>query len=283
MTMSHASLTSSEDEGTTDTPCKEVWENTTVSTPEGLVLCIVPSDEELTQQLKSIGGYNKHYVAVTPEEAVNFEPILPGWDGAATTRPTQPSSNRRCRRYRRGHPSFRKRRRHWKRSSGLEKLGWEDDNDEMEKTQSERSDRSSNKRMALRENDLKRTKRSSPDGVRESTKVGCVKKGDPINNLKQMCDRCQRRTTLTADRFPRYINEVTCESTTGTPSDGTAFCKPSFIGKCAQGYLLIDLLKRTDKYTEASPPSGIYFKAFKQIWVPYTHKIRSCCECRSSL
>lgn len=293
--MSHAYSTDSEDrsnrnedQGTSKNPCKEVWENMTVSTPEGLVFCMVPSDEELTVQLKNVGGYNKHYVAVTPEEAVNFEPILPGWDGAATTKPTKPSSTRRCRRYRKRHPSFRKRRGNWKRSAGLEKLGWEDEKDdpEIENIQTKRNDKSAYRRMALREqddNDLQRSKRSLEEGVRESIKVGCVSKGDEIrgSRFKQMCDRCQRRTELTADRFPRYINEVTCESASGSPSDKTSQCKPSF-GVCAQGYLLIDLLMRTDQYTDVSPPSGMYFKALKQIWVPYTHKIRSCCECRSS-
>lgn len=60
-------------------PCFNTRVNKTVITSNGeKVLCLVPSEAELVKYLyKESGGFNKHYVAVTEEEAEeNFEDPL---------------------------------------------------------------------------------------------------------------------------------------------------------------------------------------------------------------
>ena len=105
----------------TGNPCHGVYENTTVVTTQGNIFCIVPSEEELMEQLKSVGGYNKHYVAVTEEEAKNFENILP-WDGAATTQTLHQHGN---------HPVFRSRRYRSKKKSHPKAFLLKEDEDNL--------------------------------------------------------------------------------------------------------------------------------------------------------
>lgn len=51
-------------------PCFNTTVNHTVTTPEGeKVLCLVPSEKELMKDLEAFGGFNRHYVAVTMEQA----------------------------------------------------------------------------------------------------------------------------------------------------------------------------------------------------------------------
>lgn len=266
-------------------PCHEIYENTTISTPHGKILCVVPSEDELAEQLKSVGGYNKHYVARTQKEVdENFQNLLP-WDGAATT----------LKQVHHGHPSVRpmqrpnKKRPKTKRSlSKRFTSSWEnvhktfvDEENSLSIAFADEDD--GNKRSLPREPRMKRS--HHPSGIVSSSKIGCVSKGQTVGRqkLKQMCDICQRSSELDIDRFPRYINELTCETANGSPSqDGNSCSYHSYrIGTCVQSSMTIDLLRRTDKYTVISPPpSGDYFMAYKQIWKPYTQEIRSCCQCR---
>lgn len=61
-------------------PCANTKVNQTVITPQGdKVLCLVPSEGELKEELQAIGGFNRHYVAVSLEQAaLDFEnPLEP--------------------------------------------------------------------------------------------------------------------------------------------------------------------------------------------------------------
>lgn len=61
-------------------PCANTKINQTVITPQGdKVLCLVPSEDELKEELQAIGGFNRHYVAVSLEQAaLDFEnPLAP--------------------------------------------------------------------------------------------------------------------------------------------------------------------------------------------------------------
>lgn len=54
-------------------PCFNTTENHTVITPEGeKVLCLVPSEDDLMRDLEAIGGFNRHYVAVTKEDIEKY-------------------------------------------------------------------------------------------------------------------------------------------------------------------------------------------------------------------
>jgi len=61
--------------GTSAHPCANTTVNQTVITPQGdKVLCLVPSENELNEKLQAIGGFNRHYVAVSSEQAtLDFE------------------------------------------------------------------------------------------------------------------------------------------------------------------------------------------------------------------
>lgn len=51
-------------------PCFNTTVNKTVTTPQGQkILCLVPTEDDLIKIIKESGGFNKHYVAVTAEEA----------------------------------------------------------------------------------------------------------------------------------------------------------------------------------------------------------------------
>ena len=61
--------------GTAAHPCANTTVNQTVITPQGdKVLCLVPSENELKEKLQALGGFNRHYVAVSLEQAaLDFE------------------------------------------------------------------------------------------------------------------------------------------------------------------------------------------------------------------
>lgn len=61
-------------------PCDNVENNTVVHTPTGDVVCRLPSNEKLKQKLDIVGGYNRHYVSSSVDEAkVNFKNLFEGY------------------------------------------------------------------------------------------------------------------------------------------------------------------------------------------------------------
>ncbi|XP_032220683.2 uncharacterized protein LOC116603499 [Nematostella vectensis] len=249
-----------------DHPCYETWENVTVPTPNGLVFCSVPSDHQLEEKLKTVGGYNRHYVAITEAEAQNFENLL-------TPKPTPtPAPNT----HRTGHPVFR--RRPWYNGKKRSAASWEEDDKEDAVTKVLKGDDEvdvSNAEISKRA--------EATEGIISSKKISCITRGQESKfpGYKHLCDVCQRQSELSIGRFPRYLNEITCESASGSgPVSGVSSCHIG-IGKCFQGYMLIDLLSRTEKYEPLEPSPVAGATAYVQVWEPYTQKIRSCCDCRS--
>ncbi|XP_032237638.1 uncharacterized protein LOC5512281 isoform X2 [Nematostella vectensis] len=54
-------------------PCASTVKNHTVTTKDGKkIQCVVPDEKTLLNKLERIGGYNRHYVAVTLEEAEKY-------------------------------------------------------------------------------------------------------------------------------------------------------------------------------------------------------------------
>ena len=75
------------------------------------------------------------------------------------------------------------------------------------------------------------------------------------------CNACPVVTDLGPDKFPRYINEVICETE-------FTLCGPQGNGYCETASLNQQLLM-----WECDPATG------QEKLVPFTQEIRSCCEC----
>ena len=214
-------------------PCDGSVNNGTIPTGKYLILCIVPTEEELREQLKDIGGLNRHYAAVTKKEADNFTNLLPG--------PQPPIPD------------------------GEEKpflIIWSHLTSAL----------SRNRKAVSRDADLE-------NNIVNSKKVGCVYRGGRTEfGMIRLCTECQRVSKLSPDRFPRYINEVACDEEIPSRHKGKLCCKKNQ-GRCIQRFILSDFLVSTENYVEVPSPNPEKFsKAFKQVWEPYTQKIRSCCE-----
>ncbi len=216
-------------------PCKGSMTNGTILAGTSLILCMVPTEEELKEQLKDIGGLNKHYAAVTKEEADKFASLLP---------PPPPTSPRK---EAKPFPII------W--SHLLSAV-------------------SRNKRAVSRDTDLE-------NNIVSSKKTRCINRGDRTElGMIRLCSECQRISRLSSDRFPRYINEVSCSDEIPSLKEDTLCCDNNQ-GMCIQRFLLIDFLVKTENYVEVPSPNPDKFpKAYKQVWKPYTQRIRSCCECQ---
>lgn len=79
--------------------------------------------------------------------------------------------------------------------------------------------------------------------------------------MLRMCSACPAVTFLGHDKFPSYINEVTC---------GQGTCSFGVIGMCQNAVMHQQFLKKTGR---CDPNTG-----YEEI-VPYTQAIRVCCEC----
>lgn len=219
-------------------PCKASVTNITVPTGNSVTLCMVPTEEELREQLKKIGGLNRYYAAVTKEEADEFVSLLP------SPRPTSP-----------------------REKAVPFPIIW-----------SHLSSAVSRNRRAVS------LRTDQENNIVSSKKTRCIHRGDRTElGMVRLCSECQRISRLSSDRFPRYINEVACsdEIPTGRGlEEDDLFCNKNK-GMCIQRFLLIDFLVRTENYVEVPSPDPERFpRAFKQVWEPYTQKIRSCCECQ---
>ena len=225
-------------------PCQGAVENITVPTENGLVLCMVPTDKDLIRKLKDIGSFNKHYVAVTEEEANDFENLLPteSANKEVTTFPIIWSQRKDT-------------------ISSVFSGSWIRRRDDKPESETQASEEGEN--------------------IVNSVKTRCVKRGSRTEkNMIRLCTECQRISELSFDRFPRYINEITCDIEGLDLQRESLFCERNQ-GLCFQRYLLIDLLMMTDNYVEVTSPNpDMFFKAYEQIWEPYTQKIRTCCECQ---
>ena len=228
-------------------PCNESISNDSNLGGKKLILCMVPTEEELREQLKSIGGLNKYYAAVTEREAENFTNLLPG--------PQPPVTN------------------------GEEKpflIIWNHFRSSLSRNRKEFSRKKtylSRNRKAVSHNEV------FENNIVSSKKVRCDYRGGRTETgMIRLCTECQRVSKLSSSRFPRYINEVACDEETPSRKRDKLCCNMEH-GMCIQRFILIDFLVSTGKYVEVdSPNPQLYFKAFKQVWEPYKQKIRSCCD-----
>ena len=82
------------------------------------------------------------------------------------------------------------------------------------------------------------------------------------NGLRRLCTEWSAVTTLSPDYFPRYLNEIICDT-----KDNSCL---SYTGVCSQGRLYVDILRNT----------GMCGSDGKEIWQVVGQWIRSCCNCR---
>ena len=82
------------------------------------------------------------------------------------------------------------------------------------------------------------------------------------NGYHRLCTAWSAVTTLSADYFPRYLNEVICDAK-------DAGCL-SYEGICVQDSFIVDVLRNTGKCGSDG----------KQIWEVVSQPVRSCCNCR---
>lgn len=229
-------------------PCQNTTVNKTVITPGGeKVLCLVPSEDDLLETLKASGGFNKHYVAISAEEAeANFEDPF---------HPIALSQN---------HPKP-----DWIWSSRINETGRRRRSAEDRKYKLGITTAVSDEDRA----DYKRTEA----GLRS-----CVRQGARSpQGLVQLCEECWWVKELPDDKFPRFINERICGKDGTSSSPPTGFCN-SGNGQCIQRSITQDLLVRTNRYVQLDPsPNPKYSVVYKQIWEPYGQAIRSCCQCQN--
>ena len=82
------------------------------------------------------------------------------------------------------------------------------------------------------------------------------------NGYHHLCTEWSAVTTLSADIFPRYLNEVICDAK-------DVGCL-SYEGICVQDSFIVDVLRNTGKCGSDG----------KQIWEVVSQPVRSCCNCR---
>ena len=82
------------------------------------------------------------------------------------------------------------------------------------------------------------------------------------NGYHRLCTEWSAVTTLSADYFPRYLNEVICDAK-------DAGCL-SYEGMCVQESFIVDVLRNTGKCGSDG----------KEIWEVVSQPVRSCCNCR---
>ena len=121
---------------------------------------------------------------------------------------------------------------------------------------------------------LERRKRSIPTTPGTNIR-GCQGRGTIPDgtNLRRLCTECAATTRLPDDRYPPYINEVICR-------DSDRQCAAR-MGICYQRQLRFPFLQLTGRFQIDTLLSQLTGKTiYKEVWVPYTQEIRSCCECR---
>ena len=230
----------------------------TVPTSIGPVLCLVPTEQELKKQLKDVGGLNKYYAAVTKDEADKFANLLPGLKATVT-----PQKERA-----KPFPII------WSYFSSAVTRDSKSAPRDLKMVSHNTKDESRNPKSASRDADL-------GNNIVSSKNTRCVYSGEQTEQgCYRLCSECQKVSQLNSDRFPRYINEVACDSEKPSVMKQSVGCHRNQ-GMCVQRFLFVDFLVRTEKYVEVPSPDPDKFpKAFKQVWEPYTQKIRSCCECQ---
>lgn len=161
--------------------------------------CQSLTTRELEQKLKTFGGYNKRYQAISTAGAAKFSKLIN--QSAATKAPALNTQKSRGKRQAPSYPLTNLTRVHVRGS--LDQHGYH-----------------------------------------------------------RLCTEWSAVTTLSADYFPRYLNEVICDA-----KDASCL---SYDGVCIQGSFIVDVLRNTGKCGSDG----------KQIWEVVSQQVRSCCNCR---
>uniref|UniRef100_A0A6P8H1T9 Uncharacterized skeletal organic matrix protein 8-like n=1 Tax=Actinia tenebrosa TaxID=6105 RepID=A0A6P8H1T9_ACTTE len=225
-------------------PCDNVKNNTVVHTLSGDVVCRLPSKEKLKQKLDIIGGYNRHYVSSTLDEArVHFKNLFEGYGEKFTN-----TSN-----WRAWHIDSDASLNYEKEMEGMDAMNAMDDSETIEVQKRESSN---------------------------SSNIQCLAGGRETAEGIHFCPACQRYTELPANIYPRYINELTCDdSQSGSSSIPGCFLGQSFqIGTCRQINMTIDLLSHQNgQFTLTFENATV--KMYEAVYDAFTRELRISCEC----
>lgn len=225
-------------------PCSELCigteSNKTIMTQNGKAVCLVPTTERLIKQLKKDGGYNRHYVAVTMEDAeADFVNLLPEIEPTTSTSSTYPGRGR-------GHAWGRKHRR--PRTSDGSNAGDHDVNANQE-----------GKTLSCLEPRCVYPENKTDDGYRT-------------------CPACQRCRKLSTTLFPTFVNEVSCDKSASGLSE-TIRCSPSQpYFQCRKKTMMIDVLSKEKEHYTLTKKDGLD-EYYLQVWETVNIEINSCCEC----
>ena len=234
-------LSQNDGQGTSAHPCANTKVNQTVITPQGdKVLCLVPSENELEEELQAIGGFNRHYVAVSLEQAaLDFEnPLAPI---ASNPKPIVWSSN----------------------VSGKRRRSIDESEDNF----------------GEEEHNHGRTKRARKEGLQECDEKGTLSSFD-FRHLCQECwwitELPQNKFPRLINEKICGRDGTSTDIFGGTPQ----FCGQRQDSMCLQKSLTQDLLVQTDDYEQIPSPDPQYTVVYKQVWKPFAQEIRSCCQCQ---
>ena len=116
---------------------------------------------------------------------------------------------------------------------------------------------------AVSEVQKSRGRRESSSHINETTVVSVAQRGSLDEyGFRRLCTEQYALTTLPADHFPRYLNEVICDSTDQWCLD--------YDGVCVQGSFVVNVLKNSG----ACGPDG------KENWNLLSLPVRTGCDCR---
>ena len=230
-------------------PCANTKVNHTVITPEGeKVLCLVPSEDELMEDLKTIGGFNRRYVAVNKEQAAkNFEnPLDPI---ASNPKPIE-----------------------WSNIVSGKRRRSIDENDDN---------------FGDEERSHGRAKRAVKLGLQECEKKGMPSKPVQFLQFCEECwwitELSENKfPRLINERICGKVGDGDRSNVFGggVPQSCGERYEGMPLSMCVQRRFTQDLLIRTDDYERIPSPDPQYSVVYKQAWKTYTQDIRSCCQCQ---
>lgn len=234
-------LSQNDGEGTSAHPCAKTKVNQTVITSQGdKVLCLVPSENELKEELQAVGGFNRHYVAVSLEQAaLDFEnPLAPI---ASNPKPIVWSSNVSGKR---------------RRSIDQKEDYFRDEEDNHG-----------------------RTKRALKEGIQQCDDKGKISSVG-FRHLCQECWWITKLPENKFPRLINEKICGTDGASTSIFGGTHQFCGQRTDGMCLQQSFTQDLLVQTDDYEQIPSPDPQYSVVYRQVWKPFAQEIRSCCQCQ---
>ena len=104
---------------------------------------------------------------------------------------------------------------------------------------------------------------------------GCQEAGSLVDgsSFLRLCRECPALTTLPANVFPPFINEVIC----GNGDRPLNLCFRE-IGSCQQEVIRFNFLRSTGEFEQAENEEA---DVFVEVFEPFQQDIRTCCQCRA--